>query len=129
VITDILKFIMHVPFSVRQARLARSRRSLSKDDFVREIGLQGGDADAAAFIWDLLREWTNVDGFTPYPMDSFASVFGLAEEELEEDLIVGVLRLLNARMPDQQDASAFGPIDTPLQAAKFVAVVRKAREG
>ena len=51
-------FLFRLPFSLRQRHLARDRKALTETEFV---------------------------GFTPYPEDSPGSVFGITEEEKDED--------------------------------------------
>jgi hypothetical protein len=72
-----------------------------------------------------LKEWTVVPDFTPYPGDSSGSVFGIAEEELDEDLILSMLRELAVPIPTKAQVSAFGPVDTPLRIAQLVALCRR----
>lgn len=120
----LLKNLLSLPFSARQRRLARNRPPLSETAFVEHIAEQGGDEMAAVALWRHLREWA-VDDFTPYPTDSLGSVFGIAEEELDEDLILGILRELNVPTPSSEMLSQFGAVDTPLRVAQLVALCRK----
>ena len=86
---------------------------------------QGGDAAAAAFVWNTLQDFVVVPSFTPHPTDSLEAVFGIAEEELDEDMILTLLADLGISIPDQEDVSSFGVIDTPLQVALFIARCRE----
>ena len=89
---------------------------------MQQIVSQGGDRDAAIAVWEELKDSTHGNGFTPAPSDSLSSLFGIAEEELDEDLILAILQKLNVPIPDQEFVSAFGVVDTPLQVARFVAL-------
>lgn len=120
-----LQNLLALPISLRQLRLARSRQALCEVEFVQQIADCGGDIDAAKILWRELKDWTCVDGFTAYPGDSLGSVFGMAEEELDEDLVLGILNELNIAIPSQEFVSAFGVVDTPLQVATFVARCRQ----
>jgi hypothetical protein len=119
-----LKQVLGLPFSFRQKSLAGNRKALSETEFVQQIAEQGGDGVAAAAIWRFLKEWGYEDGFTPYPTDSLGSVFGIAEEELEVDLILGILRELNLATPSQKVIDDFGVVDTPLRVALLIARCR-----
>lgn len=112
------------PFSTRQLALAKYRPPLSQKDFVSRIAQSGGADDAAIIVRAKLQDWIYHDGFSPYPDDSLSSVFGIAEEELDEDIILDVLTKLGLSTPPQQLVEAFGPIDTAADIARFVARVR-----
>jgi hypothetical protein len=122
---NIVERLFGVPFSWRQRRLARFRSPLTESDFVKSITEFGGDRMAAVVLWRRLKDWTSVRDFTPYPGDSLGFVFGIAEEELDEDLILDVLKELAVPIPTQAQLSAFGPIDTPLRIAQLVAFCRR----
>jgi hypothetical protein len=123
--SKVIKNLLGFPFSSRQGRLARERQALSETEFVQRIVGQGGDALAAAALWRRLKEWTCVNDFTPYPTDSLGSVFGIAEEELDEDLLLGILRELGLSTPSNELLSEFGVVDTPLRVAQLVAQCRR----
>jgi hypothetical protein len=123
--SNLMKKLLGLPFSLRQKRLAGDRMALGEPEFVQQIAEQGGDRMAAGVIWRFLRDWGYEDGFTPYPTDNLGSVFGIAEEELETDLVIGVLRELNIPMPTQELVDEFGAVDTPLRVALLVARCRE----
>ena len=113
--------LLGLPFSWRQRRLALTRSPTSQSEFVRQIVDEGGDASAAAAVWDHLKDWILVDGLTPYPTDDLAVVYGLAEEELEEDLILDVLQRLGVPIPGRKVLADFDAVWTPLDVAVLVA--------
>jgi hypothetical protein len=117
--------LLGMPFSLRQKRLARRRPALTEMEFVTQVTEQGGDSTASVALWRMLRDWIYVPEFTPYPNDSLGSVFGIAEEELDEDLILGILRELELAVPSSQTILDFGAVDTPLRVAVLVALCRK----
>lgn len=125
--SNVLKNLFGVPFNLRQSRLARSRQALSETEFVQRITDQGGDREAALALWTTLKDWTCASDFTPYPTDSLGWVFGIAEEELDEDLVLGILRRLDVTVPNNELLAEFGAIDTPLRVAQLVALCRKHR--
>ncbi|MGE5833238.1 MAG: hypothetical protein ACM4AI_02040 [Acidobacteriota bacterium] len=118
-------FLFRLPFSLRQRHLARDRKALTETEFVRRIMDQGGDPDAAISAWGRLRDWGYEEGFTPYPEDSLGSVFGITEEEKDEDLVLSILKELDVPVPSQETINGFGKVETLLQIAKFVAFCRK----
>jgi hypothetical protein len=98
---------------------------MDRPQFVAEIVANGGDERAAGFVWDALAaEWT-VEDFTPYPTDSLGRVFGIAEEELDEDLIVRILSEQGLPLPPAEVIQRFGEIDSPERVAQFVRVCRE----
>jgi hypothetical protein len=120
-----VKHLLGMPFSGRQARLAQKREALNEAEFVRRIADEGGDRDAATVLWTKLLNLRYPDNFTPYPSDSLLKVFGIAEEELDEDLILAILKELNVRPPSKELLSQFGAIDTPLRVAQLIALCRQ----
>ena len=119
-----IKYLLGLPFSHRQSRLAQARRPLTETEFVQQITDQAGDRDAAVAVWKRLKDWGYQESFTPYPTDSLGSVFGIAEEEKDEDLILSILKELDIPVPSQQTIESFGAVQSPLQVAKFVAFCR-----
>jgi len=51
-------------------------------------------------------------------------VFGIAEEELDEDLILDVFSILELATPSEPELKAFGVIDTATDIARLVALTR-----
>lgn len=86
-----LKRLLEMPFSGRQNRLANSRPAMSKERFVDAIASSGQGRMAAEVLWDKLVEARVCDRFTPYPDDDLLKVFGLAEEDLDEDVFLEII--------------------------------------
>jgi len=124
ILGGVLQSILALPFSRRQAQLAKVREPLSEDTFATRISDAGGDREAATFVYRKLNEWIYAKGFTPYPDDSFGRLYGIAEEELDEDLILEAFDTLAVAPPGQERLKAVGPVDTPLQVAKLIAEAR-----
>jgi hypothetical protein len=120
-----IRVLWGLPFSYRQRKLARGRDRIDKLEFIRRILAGGGDEQAGALLWDVLvSDWV-VEGFTPYPEDSLGGVYGLAEEDLDEDLILRILREERIPVPGRHFVQSFGVIDSPLRLAQFVSECRK----
>jgi len=120
-----IRFLFGLPFSYRQKKLAASRPPIDKEQFVSRILAEGGDERAAAMVWDaLVADWV-IEGFTPYPEDSLGRVYGIAEEELDDDLIARTLKELGLPIPDRDFVKRFGMIDSPRRVAQFVSECRR----
>ena len=52
-------------------------------------------------------------------------MFGIAEEELEIDLIADILIRLKLPLPTTDLLDGFGAVDTPLQVARLVSEMRR----
>jgi hypothetical protein len=119
-VSDKLKFITALPMSLRQRRLAMTRTPIGEIQFVTRIREAGGDADAASFIYQHLLDWIYVDGFTPYPDDRLGDLYGLAEEERDDDIIREIFKKLDVKLPTNEVLAAFGDVDTPAQISRLV---------
>ena len=107
------------------ARLATSRPYLGEQQFIDAIAADGGDREAATFIRKFLVDWS-LPEFSPYPDDDLGRIYYLYEEERDEDLILGAIEAAGLPQPPQRFADDFGPVDSPLQVARFVARWRAA---
>jgi hypothetical protein len=117
--------LLALPFSLRQNRIANVRPALNEHEFVAQVSKAGGDKRAALLVYQKLGEWIYADGFTPYPEDHLGKLYGIADEELDEDLILDVLHQAGASPPNAEQIAAFGVIDTPLRIAQLVALARR----
>ena len=70
-------------------------------------------------------DWVHAAGFTPYPEDQFGAIYGIDEEELDEDLVLAILEHVNVRPPTIEEMAPYGPVDTPAQVARLVKAARK----
>jgi hypothetical protein len=118
-----LKFYLGLPYTARQRSLSRSRAPMDKPAFVAEISAAGGDEDAAAFVWDNLSQYVFHGGYTVYPEDSFYHLFGIANEEVDEDIVLAYLEKSGLSVPLAQQA-ATGSVDSALEICRFISKVR-----
>jgi hypothetical protein len=125
----IIKDILGLPFSWRQRRLAKHRRALKQSEFVQQITSQGGDGPTAESLWERLKDCIYTDAFTPYPTDDLQAIFGITDEELDEDLVLAILREEKVSIPTEEILSDFGPTWTPLQVALLVKRCRRVDAG
>jgi hypothetical protein len=112
------------PWSARQRRLAQSRKAITAQEFITAVSAIGGDRETAILIWDYLQDWGLANGFTPYPDDDLSTIFGIAEEELEIDLVGSILTRLSLPLPTTSQLQQFGAVDTPARIALLVTYLR-----
>lgn len=124
----IIQKVLAFPFGARQRALTRNRRPLSLFEFTEAIASAGGDPQAAPLIHEKLQDWIYQEDFTPYPDDSLGLVFGIAEEELDEDLIIDLFLQLDVPIPAEDEMMSLGPIDTAVDVARLVALARSSSE-
>ena len=115
-----IQFLLGLPFSHRQRKLAASRPSIEKEQFVSMISLDSADRSTAEKVWDALATCRVDEAFAPYPDDSLEHVYGIAEEELDQDLIARILKDLDLPIPDREFTLRFGVVDSPRRVAHFI---------
>jgi hypothetical protein len=118
------RFLTGLPFSYRQRRLAGARPPISKEQFVSMISTESADRHAAEKIWESLIAERLDENLAPYPDDSLIHVYGIAEEELDQDLIARVLKELDIPIPDRDFTKQFGAIDSPRGVVHFISACR-----
>lgn len=119
-----MKLIGNLPFSLRQRKLIHTRKAMSREEFIESIVNKGGDGEAASMLWEAIFSSRVIDGFTPYPDDSLGHLFGIAEEDLDEDIIMRIFHELNIPLPNTSFVKSFGPIDTALDVARLIRETR-----
>lgn len=60
------------------------------------------------------------------PSDRLGTVYGIAEQELDADVILSIFRDLNIAPPSNRFLAEFGVVDTPIRIAQLVATCRPA---
>jgi hypothetical protein len=93
---------------------------MSKERFIEEIVSAAGDHRAAASVWDTIVEFGFDASYSPYPDDALHHTFGIAEEELEEDLIIRTCHQVGRQIPTQAIVDEVGRIDTLRQVVQLV---------
>jgi hypothetical protein len=115
-----LRFIAQLPFSRRQRHALQSRDGVTRDHFVSELAADDIEASAAGLLWDKLVQAAVISDFRPMTDDNFLHLYGLADEDLDDDLISEILIKLNLPLPSATDLSLIGNIDTPKDFMKLV---------
>lgn len=123
-----IREIIAMPFSLRQKRLVKNRDHLTRLNFVAKIVEAGGDREAAGLIHDKLSDWIYIREFTPHPDDDLENIYGIAEEELDEDIILEILNKIDVKLPSAERLMAFGRIDTPIRLARLIKTARSESE-
>jgi hypothetical protein len=108
-----LKSILEVPLRGRQRDLAHGRSPMPKEHFIDAIASTELGKTAANLLWGKLSELVVYDGFTPHPDDDLLKVYGLAEEDLDEDVILEIIKASGSHIPDSEALARFGPVNTP----------------
>ena len=104
----------------RQRRLARERKPMSKTDFVEDIASTGGLPEAAERVWDAIDDFGTEPGFSLYPDDDLLRIIGIAEEDLEDDVIIKTCNDLGLSIPSQELVDRLGTINTPRDVVRLV---------
>jgi hypothetical protein len=115
-----IQFVVGLPFSIRQRRLAEIRAPLSKDEFTIRIASSEIGKKAADMLWCKLKESAMVEEFTPYPEDDLLHTYGLAEEDLDEDIILAIITCLGVSAPRPDLVRKIGPIRTPIDVIRLI---------
>jgi len=115
--------ILNFPWRRRQKLARKNRNGVTKEDFVAALAADPEERRAASLLWDLLVEAAVIEDFRPLPDDDFLRLYGLAEEDLEEDIILKVLEAAARAVPPPATVRELGEISTP---ARLLALVRAA---
>jgi hypothetical protein len=115
-----LKKLVLMPLARRQQQLTASRPALTELDFVNQTASNEMGRVAAGLLWKKLAERKFCDEFCPYPSDDLLRVYGLAEEDLDMDVIREIMKAVNCQIPDRETLRAIGPINTPRDVIRLV---------
>lgn len=124
-IRRLFEWLCSQPFRARQANLSRSRAPIAEAEFVDRIVAGGGDREAAALVWHRLQDWVCADGFSPYPDDDLQFLYGIAEEEFDEEFLLSTFGELHLPAPSADTLQRFATKRTPLDVALAVAQQRR----
>lgn len=112
---NMLRRLLSWPFLQRQERLLRTRQGYGREDFLVELGPDC----AAAETWAVLREQAEARGFKPMPEDHLGSVFGLADDDLDE-VGLELLRRCGCRIPPPEETSTMPRVETVADLVAFI---------
>lgn len=117
---SVLKYLLEMPFSRRQRTLASERSPISKRCFIDGTASTDFGKMVASKLWDKLNLVKTIEELTPYPEDSLLDVYGLAEEDLDEDIILSLISDTGAAVPSIESLHDFGEIKTPLDVVRLI---------
>ncbi len=121
---SILGFL-ELPWYRRQKALAKERPAISRDEFVARVSTTDLGRHSAGLLWEKLEEAKVVENFHPYPLDDLLHTFGLAEEDLDEDIILAIIKAVGSIIPSRKLLKEFGPIETPLDIVKLIEMANR----
>lgn len=124
-----LDFVIQLPFSWRQRQARRLRDDITREQFIAALAQDDFEARAAALLWDKLVEAAMIEDFRPLPDDDFLRLYGLAEEDLDEDIILEILIGLGIGVPPPGVAGEAGPIGSPRDLLRLVRLARSNTAG
>jgi hypothetical protein len=116
---SMIQRILDWPFRGRQQRAMKAREGYSKDDFREHLSNAGGDTEVIEEVWTILKDHA-IDGFKPKPEDNLQYIYGLAEEDLDEDVILRLLQAYSCRIPSESELASMKPVDTVQDLVLFV---------
>lgn len=115
-----LTFLVQLPFSWRQHKARAHRDDMTRERFVAALATNDAEELAAGILWDKLIESAVVSDFRPYPEDDFLYLYGLADEDLDEDIILEIFSSLGRKPPNPSELQIVGPVSSPRDVIKLV---------
>jgi hypothetical protein len=116
--------LVQFPFRRRQKAARKERDGVTRKGFVEQLAAAPAEKRAAGLLWDLLVEAAVVDDFRPLPDDGLLELYGLAEEELDEDLILPILQAMELPPPCPATLSEIGEVKTPRDVMRLIRAAR-----
>jgi hypothetical protein len=83
----------------------------------------GGDSEVIEEVWTMLTGHA-IDGFRPKPEDNLQHIFGLAEEDLDKDVVLKLLETYSCRIPNESELASMKPVDTVQDLVMFVSALK-----
>jgi hypothetical protein len=121
---SLVQRIMDWPFRGRQLRAMKARESYTKNNFQEQLSDAGGDNEVIEEVWAILTDHA-IDGFKPKPEDNLQYIFGLAEEDLDEDVVLKLLEVYSCRIPNESELASMKPVDTVQDLVMFVSALKR----
>jgi hypothetical protein len=101
----------------------KARESYTKNNFQEQLSKAGGDSEVIEEVWVILTDYA-IDGFKPKPEDNLQYIFGLAEEDLDEDVVLKLLETYNWRIPNESELASMKPVDTVQDLVMLVSALK-----
>lgn len=106
----------------------KSRASYTKEDFARFFEQQNVPQKILDEVWDAIMDVAVIDDFRPHPEDNLEKDFGLADEDLDEDVILALLHRCGCRVPSMEEMLKMDPVDTVGDLVTFLAKMSPERQ-
>lgn len=113
------------PFLGRQQRLMKSRTMYTKDSFSNFFLSRGVSKDIVDEVWAILVDAAVTKDFKPYPEDELLKTFGLAEEDLDEDIVLVLLERCACRIPTPDEMETMEPLQTVADLVEFISRMKQ----
>lgn len=120
---SLVQRIVDWPFRGRQLRAMKARKIYTKNNFQEQLSDAGGDSEVIEEVWAILTDHA-IDGFKPKPEDNLQYIFGLAEEDLDEDVVMKLLETYSCRIPSESELASMRSIDTVKDLVMFVSALK-----
>ena len=117
--------VLQWPFRGRQERLMKDRDSYTRSDFSQFFLARDVPQKIVDEVWDALVEAAVVTEFRPKPEDQLLKTFGLAEEDLDEDVVLPLLKSCGCRIPTSDEVAHLKPLETVADLVEFVSRLRQ----
>lgn len=121
---EIVSKILDFPFNIRQRKISQIREYIDEEKFIQDIVSNGGDRYVAKEIYLHLRNWICDNEFSSDIHDNLEIIYGIADEELDDEFIFKILNILNIHIPSYDFTNSFGKINTPLDVARFITLAK-----
>src|SRR5712671_7945474 len=118
-IASLMQRVFGWPFRGRQLRAMASRYSYSRDDFRKYFAATGAASNVIDAVWETLIDHAVIE-FKPMPEDNLQYIFGLADEDLDIDVVLQLLKNCGCRIPKPDEIEKMGSIDTVEDLVRFV---------
>jgi hypothetical protein len=105
----------------------KDRNAYSKDDFIGFFLARDVSREIADETWSVLAQTAVIEGFKPRPEDELTRTFGLAEEDLDEDVVLPLLQRCKCRVPPPSEIEGMKPLETVADLVEFVSQMQHQR--
>lgn len=108
----------------RQAHLMLAEGERTPEAFARSCAGLGIDEDICQRTLSALGKVAAVDGFVPATCDDLLEVYGLADEDLDDDLVLPLLTQMACKIPTPAETSSMRPVRTVGDLVRFLQRMR-----
>lgn len=111
--------ILQWPFRSRQQRLMADRVLYTRSEFAQFFLERDVPRPIVDETWNALVEAAVIPGFRPKPEDELLATFGLADEDLDEDVVLRILERCGCRIPTPDEVMHSRPFKTVADLVEF----------